>query len=484
MYVYTSKREKINLADKAFSSGGEGEVRNVLSSPSRFKNICVKLYYQKKRTLQQENKIKYMVQNPPRQVEGSGFMIGWPLDYVTDDSGNFIGFIMPLAYSNSKQLIILTAPKLSNKLGNEWYGRYDRSNGKYGLIARLKLINNIAIPIYLLHSTGKYVLKDFKPENVLITYDGKVTLVDMDSVQISEGNRMLFAGTSATPNYMPPEYYSRGIGKSTTVPLQKSWDNFAIGIVFYQILFGLHPYVVTPWVLKDSSCNEIFQNIAQNLFPYGPNRSKIKSFPDLHKKFEVLPPEVRQMFLSAFSDVEKSRPSAEDWGKEVHKLVVAAGVVQKPIPAPRPQPMPRPKPTPRPNPTPKPKPKPQPTPQPTPSTVEQPGFWESIFSFSGRSRRSRYWGTAIMSSIIYLVVLYAIALLLGDPNAMQGVAAILYIPMLWVSLANCSKRLHDLGKSATWIIALFIPLVNLVLAIYIAFFKGQQSDNQYGPSPY
>ncbi len=475
MYVYTSKREKINLADEAFSSGGEGEVRNVLSSPSRFKNICVKLYYQKKRTPQQENKIKYMVQNPPRQVEGSGFMIGWPLDYVTDASGNFMGFIMPLAYSNSKQLIILTAPKLSNKLGSEWYDRYDRSNGKYGLIARLKLINNIAIPIYLLHSTRKYVLKDFKPENVLITHDGKVTLVDMDSVQISEGNRMLFSGTAATPNYMPPEYYSRGVGKSTTVPLQMSWDNFAIGVVFYQILFGLHPYVATPWVLKDSSCNEIFQNIAQNLFPYGPNRSKIKSFPDLHKKFEVLPPEVRQMFLSAFSDVENSRPSAEDWGKEVHKLVVAAGAVPKPVPVPRPKPSPKrsPKPTPR---------KPAPS---IPSTVEQPGFWESMFSFSGRSRRSRYWLTGIVCSVMYVVALFALVALMGrDEDTVLGISVILYIPMLWVSFANCSKRLHDLGKSAGWIIVLFIPFINLGLAIYMAFFEGEQSDNEYGPSPY
>ena len=369
----------------------------------------------------------------------------------------------------------MTAPKLSNKLGSEWFDRYDRSNGKYALIARLKLINNIAIPIHLLHSTGKYVLKDFKPENVLITHDGKVTLVDMDSVQISEGNRMLFSGTAATPNYIPPEYYSRGVGKSTTVPLQKSWDNFAIGVVFYQILFGLHPYVVTPWVLKDSSCNEIFQNIAQNLFPYGPNRSKIKSFPDLHKKFEVLPPIVQKMFLSVFSDIENSRPSAEDWGKEVHKLVVAAGAVPKPVPVPRPKPSPKrsPKPTPR---------KPAPS---IPSTVEQPGFWESMFSFSGRSRRSRYWLTGIVYSVMYVVALFALVALMGrDENTVQGIATILYIPLLWVSLANCSKRLHDLGKSATWIIVLFIPFINIGLAIYMGFFEGEQSDNEYGPSPY
>ena len=119
------------------------------------------------------------------------------------------------------------------------------------------------------------------------------------------------------------------------------------------------------------------------------------------------------------------------------------------------------------------------------NSSNQVGFWDSIFTFSGRSRRSRYWLTAILSSVVYIVVLYAMAFLLGgDADSIQSMAMILYIPMLWVTLANCSKRLHDLGKSATWIIALFIPLVNLGLLIYIAFFEGQQSDNQYGPSPY
>ena len=352
MVVYTSKHEKIILSNDPFSSGGEGEVHYVKSSPSRFSHICVKLYYQNKRTLLQEKKIKYMVMNPPQQVNGNGFMIGWPLDYVTDVSGKFMGFIMPLAFPNSKQLITLTATKLNKKLGQEWENRYDRSNGRYALVARLKLLNNIAIPIHILHATKKYVLKDFKPENVLITHDGKVTIVDMDSVQISEGSKLLFPGTAATPNYMPPEYYKKGVGKNTSDALGTSWDNFAIGVVFYQVMFGLHPYVATPWVSKDASCNEIYQNIAENLFPYGPNKLKIKSFPELHKKFEVLPQSVKDLFLRTFSENSAGRPTAEDWGKQIHQLIVSAGQVPKPTPKPAPKPAPKPTPKPTPKPAP------------------------------------------------------------------------------------------------------------------------------------
>lgn len=348
MDVYSSKHIKITIADGAFSSGGEGEVRKVISAPALFRNTCVKLYYQKKRTVQQENKIKYMVNNPPQKVVDNGFMIGWPLDYVTDSEGHFLGFIMPLAFPDSKQLIILTAPKLSKKLGDEWTSKYDRTKGKYALISRLKLINNIAVPIHILHSTQKYVLKDFKPENVLITHDGRVTIVDMDSVQISEGAKLLFPGTAATPNYIPPEFYSKDVGKTADVPLGKSWDNFAVGVVFYQVLFGLHPYVVTPLVQKDPNCCEIFQNIEQNLFPFGPNRRKIKSYPPLHNKFEILPLQLQQLFINAFSSTESLRPGADEWGQTIHGIVLAAGPVIVPQVSPRPQPQPTPAPVPEP----------------------------------------------------------------------------------------------------------------------------------------
>lgn len=346
MEVYSSNHDKIVLDNNAFSSGGEGEVRNVLNAPAQFSDVCVKLYYQKKRTPELEQKIKFMVANPPAKVKGNGFMIGWPLDYVTDAGGKFLGFVMPLAFPNSEQLIKLTAPKLSKKLDQAWYDRYDRTNGISSLINRLKLINNISIPIHLLHSTNKYVLRDFKPENVLITHNGQVTLVDMDSVQIANQGKLLFPGTAATPNYIPPEHYLSNVGKTATYLLDKSWDNFALGVVYYQILLGLHPYVVTPYVQKDANSNEIFQNIAGNLFPFGANASKIKSYPDLHKKFNALHPKAKNLFLRAFSSIPADRPSAEEWGRCMNELVAAA----PPIPTPKPKPAPKPQPQPQPQP--------------------------------------------------------------------------------------------------------------------------------------
>lgn len=327
MKVYTSRNEALTLTDKAISSGGEGEIHSVVSKPSRFGNVCVKIYFKHKRNAQLEKKLKYMVANPPGQIYSPNNLIGWPLDVVYDSQKIFMGFVMPLAFSYSEPLIALTAKNLSKKLSAVWSDKYDRRLGAASMLARLKLICNIAIPIHLLHSTGKYVLRDFKPENVLVTYDGKVTLVDMDSVQIAEDNNLLLptmlfpASTLGTPGYMPPEHYTRNVGTNSNIPIGKSWDYFSIGVVFYQVVFGLHPYVVTPLVLKDSNSNEIFQNIAQNLFPFGANSARVRSYPPPHDNFKHVPTELQELFRNAFSDNVNSRPSLEKWVKTIKEII-------------------------------------------------------------------------------------------------------------------------------------------------------------------
>lgn len=320
MIVYTANKEKLVLANEPFSSGGEGEVRTIIRGTSNLKHVCVKIYYQAKRTKILEQKLGFMVKNPPKQVSGTGFMIGWPLALVYDKSGSFLGFAMPLAFNGSKQLVNLTSMTISKKLAHEWTVKYGRENGKAALINRMKLICNIAIPIHLLHATGKYVLRDFKPQNVLITLDGRVTIVDMDSVQITTGSSLLFAGTAATDIYMPPEFYSHGVGRNPAIPLKASWDHFAISVVFYQLLFGLHPYVVTPWKLI-GDCNEIFLNIENNLFPFGPMANKIRSYPSVHEKFSFLPQPIKQLFLRSFGLNSYERPTAREWGEIIHKSI-------------------------------------------------------------------------------------------------------------------------------------------------------------------
>lgn len=355
MIVYNSKHEEITVVDEPISSGGEGAVYTI-SSPYLYKrNYCVKIYYEKKRTEDRQRKIDFMVNNPPKSIERSGSRIAWPIEIVYLNN-SFAGFIMPLAFPDSRKLTILTGLSLSKRLDQSWH-KYDRKLGKYSLVARMKLINNISIPIFLLHDTGIYTLQDFKPDNVLITHNGMVTLCDMDSIQITNGGRLLFPGTAATLDYAPPEFSNLNVGKSTDMPVEISWDNFTIAVVFYQLLFGIHPYAVTPKNLKNGASNELATNIANNLFPFGPNAGQVEVIPPPHNNFRIIPPEMQTMFANAFSDNPLVRPDARDWGILIHSYISEAGDVQLPnikVGEPTPEPKPEPKPKPKPAPTPKP----------------------------------------------------------------------------------------------------------------------------------
>lgn len=315
MEIFSNNRERIIIADDAFSKGGEGTVHEVNSAPTRFSNVCVKLYHPVKRTPSLHRKIVYMTQNKPINIRSNGYIIAWPMEVVYDRYGSFVGFVMPKAYANSKKLTYLTTTDISKQLGSDWHNNFERSNRITSMRNRLALSHNIAVAVYQLHATGKYVLEDFKPDNVLITSRGDVTLVDMDSVQISESGIMKFPGTAATPNYMPPEHYREGVGKNKSVPLRTSWDSFAIGVVFYQLLLGLHPYVVNPKFPRSDDSNDISQNVADNLFPFGNNSYKIASYSNLHNSFKILPQSLQILFLRTFSGSASTRPTADEWGR-------------------------------------------------------------------------------------------------------------------------------------------------------------------------
>lgn len=323
MRVYLSNQNVIWLSDQPFASGGEGAVYKVETDTESLKDTCVKIYHDGKKDEYREKRIKYMVENPPEKIRGEGFLLGWPLDWVTDESGQFIGFVMPMGFAGSKELTTLSSITLSNKLDEEWRSRYDRQLGKTAFINRLKLISNIALPVHILHSTGKYVIKDFKPQNVLATADGRVTICDMDSIQIVEDGQLLFPGTAATPDYIPSEFYTRGVGSHADDIISPSWDSFALGVVFYQLLFGLHPYTVTPKESRGGGSNTISQNIFYELFPFGVNGDKVKVRPKPHAQFMELPEQMQNLFLRTFNEDASNRPTAEEWGRYVYGLVIS-----------------------------------------------------------------------------------------------------------------------------------------------------------------
>lgn len=86
-----------------------------------------------------------------------------------------------------------------------------------------------------MHECG-YMHLDFKPENVLVTRNGGVRIVDFDLTQpIPEQPRKFSGKNPGTPAYMAPE-------QLTGQPISHRVDIFAFGVAAYELLTNEKPF--------------------------------------------------------------------------------------------------------------------------------------------------------------------------------------------------------------------------------------------------
>ncbi len=307
LHFYTKySKEKIKISDKAFASGGEGAIY-AIASPRNYSHLVAKIYYPEKRTKDREAKMHYLMQHPPIVFQkGQPPSIGWVQDVVYKDN-QFLGIL--LIKIEGKKLTKLTLAKLSRRADKAWqrFAFQDPDSIKL----RLRTCFNLAVVIYQIHEYGQYVLVDLKPDNVLMQPNGLLAVVDMDSVEVIENGKAIFAAPVATPEYTPPEHYTgpRGV-------IEETWDRFSLGVIFYQLLLGLHPFAASSHPPYDNLVS-IHDKIQHHLYVHNSHKKEfLNVIPPPHKRHDQLPIEVQQLFQACFvlgAENPFSRPSALDW---------------------------------------------------------------------------------------------------------------------------------------------------------------------------
>lgn len=302
----TEKGISITIAVKSFASGGEGVLYKIVS-PLSMKNKCAKIIFNSKLTKQREQKIAYMVNNPPKNIQSSGYRICWPEGLLYEGS-TFVGFIMPLAKASAIELKMLCSNIISTKIPQVWNLKFNRKHYNY-LSDRLKLCHNIARAVHVVHTTKCYVFLDLKPPNILVTSKGDVFIIDCDSIQVSNQHQKLFAGSALTMEYAPSECNSLSLIRDN---ISLAWDRFSMGVIFYEVLFGIHPFAASFKAPYDNATS-LGAKIEQGLFVHGKAKIKLHCCPNPHNEYFHLNSEMQQLFIRSLGVSPKLRPNMNEW---------------------------------------------------------------------------------------------------------------------------------------------------------------------------
>ncbi|HXG46479.1 MAG TPA: serine/threonine-protein kinase [Methylomirabilota bacterium] len=96
------------------------------------------------------------------------------------------------------------------------------------------ILIDMAVGLEHVHDSG-FMHLDFKPENVLVTRNGGVRLLDFDLAQPRPDKPKKFSKNPGTPAYMAPEQLRRE-------PYDHRVDTFAFGVTAYELLTGQKPF--------------------------------------------------------------------------------------------------------------------------------------------------------------------------------------------------------------------------------------------------
>lgn len=112
--------------------------------------------------------------------------------------------------------------------------------------------------------------------------------------------------------------------------------------------------------------------------------------------------------------------------------------------------------------------------------------FKQYFDFKGRARRKEYWMFNLFCfifSILLEIVGFQLGMLVGSYVLYQvltwGFVIIGVIPSISVSF----RRLHDIGKSAWWLLLCLLPIIGWIWLIVWACFDSQKGENKWGPNP-
>lgn len=123
---------------------------------------------------------------------------------------------------------------------------------------------------------------------------------------------------------------------------------------------------------------------------------------------------------------------------------------------------------------------------------------KNAFDFSGRVSRKEYWMFSLISWLIPFIITQFLKFIMGlefmlisDPEFSYGsfngiyhiLLGIYFLAFTIVGIFLSIKRLHDIGKSGSFIFIGLIPLLGAMILFVMYVLPGDVGTNKYGEDP-
>jgi uncharacterized membrane protein YhaH (DUF805 family) len=105
-----------------------------------------------------------------------------------------------------------------------------------------------------------------------------------------------------------------------------------------------------------------------------------------------------------------------------------------------------------------------------------------LFSFEGRVNRKPYW--KCLCGVFFVDMILSILMFPFDEFVQRAAQVGFVAAAAWPLFALQTKRWHDRGKSAWWLLVNFIPYVGFIWVIVeCGMLRGTEGANRFGPDP-
>ena len=293
MTRYTTPTNTIITTTKKLGEGGEGAVFDVAGQSA----LVAKIYHPARLNASLAAKVIAMTRNPPEDATRASLnhvSIAWPTD-VLYAGKQFVGYTMP-KIKKSDDLYDLLQPQQRAKEHSSLNHRH-----------LYRTARNLAIAMDAIHRKG-YVVGDVNFKNALFNDDALITMVDCDSMQVTDSAGVVHHCLVGVPEYTPADLQGKDFGRVTRTP---NHDAFGLAILIFQMLMqGFHPFAGRPKPgVADVEQAHIYC-ISKGIFPYLAGQSYEP--PPAAPSMLCLPVLIQQQFERAFTQ-PTARPTPKDW---------------------------------------------------------------------------------------------------------------------------------------------------------------------------